>query len=69
MPGMKMPVYISNIKFTEETISELVDKAGSARSALLWARSYGFWLGTGLGIFLTLAGLVIAIRLRRQTLA
>jgi len=62
MPGMKMPVYISNLSFTDDTVADLVDTAESARSMLLWAKVYGFWLGIGVGIVLVLAGVLGAIR-------
>ncbi len=61
-PGMKMPVYISSLSFTDGTIADLVDTAESARSMLLWARVYGFWLVIGVGIVLTLVGVMRAIR-------
>ncbi len=63
-PGMKMPVYVSSLSFTNDTITDLVDTAGSARSMLLWARVYGFWLVIGVGIVLTLVGVLGAIRSR-----
>jgi len=61
-PGMKVPVYISSLTFTDDTIMDLVDTAGSARSMLLWAKVYGFWLVIGAGIVLTLVGVLRAIR-------
>ena len=61
-PEMIVTIYISDIKFTDDTITDLVDIAGSARTQLLWARVYGFWLVLGLGIVLTLAGVVGIIR-------
>ncbi len=61
-PGMKMPVYISSLRFTDDTITDLVDTARSARSMLLWAKVYGFWLVIGVGIVLTLVGVLRAIR-------
>ena len=61
-PGMEMPVFISSLTFTDDTIADLVDTAGSARSMLLWARVYGFWLVIGVGIVLTLVGVLRAIR-------
>ncbi len=63
-PGTQMPVYVSSIKFTDETIAEMVDTAKSARMLLLWAQVYGFWLAIGVGIVLILMGLVGAIRFR-----
>jgi len=63
-PGMEMPVYISSLKFTDSTITDLVDTASSARGMLLWAKVYGFWLGIGIGSVLTLVGVVRAIRTR-----
>jgi len=63
-PGMKMPVYVSSLTFTDDTIADLVDTARSARSMLLWAKVYGFWLVIGVGIVLTLVGVLRAIRTR-----
>jgi len=65
-PGMKLPVYISDLSFTEETTADLVDTAKSARSMLLWAKVYGFWLGIGLGCILTLVGVTGALRSRPE---
>ena len=65
-PGMKVSVYVSSLTFTEETTTDLVDTARSARTALLWARVYGFWLGIGLGVVLTLVGVLGAIRSRSR---
>jgi len=62
VPGMKMPVYISSLTFTDDTITDLVDTARSARSMLLWAKVYGFWIVIGVGIVLTLVGVLRAIR-------
>jgi hypothetical protein len=64
MPDMKVPIYISDITFTDDTMTDLLDIAGSARTQLLWARVYGFWLVIGLGIILTLVGVVGIIRAR-----
>ena len=61
-PGMEMPIYISNLSFTDDTITDLVDTAKSARSMLLWAKVYGFWLVIGVGIVLTLVGVLRTIR-------
>ena len=69
VPGMKMPVYVSSLRFTEDTITDLVDTARSARSMLLWAKVYGFWLGIGVGIVLTLVGVLGAIRTRPREVA
>ena len=68
-PGMKMPVYISSLMFTDDTITDLVDTARSARSMLLWARVYGFWLVIGVGIVLTLVGVLGAIQTRPREVA
>jgi len=68
-PGMKMPVYISSLRFTDDTITDLVDTARSARSMLLWAKVYGFWLVIGVGIVLTLVGVLGAIRTRPREMA
>ena len=56
MPDMEVPIFISDIQYTDETLADLVDTAKSARTQLLWAKVYGFWLVIGLGIVLTLAG-------------
>ena len=61
-PGMKMTVYVSTLRFTNDTITDLIDTASSARSMLLWAKVYGFWIVIGVGIILTLVGVLRAIR-------
>ncbi len=61
-PGMKQPIYISDLTFTDDTIADLLDTAKGARTGLLWARVYGFWLVIGLGIVLTLVGVLGIIR-------
>lgn len=61
-PGTKMPFYSSTLQFTDETIAELVDKASSGRTMLLWASVYGFWIVIGVGIALMLVGVVKNIR-------
>ena len=63
-PGMEMPVYISSLTFTDDTIADLVDTAKSARTQLSWATVYGFWLGIGVGIVLVLVGMLGATRSR-----
>ncbi len=60
--GRKIPVYISSIAFTDNTVTDLVDTAADARSMLLWATVYGFWIAIGVGIVLIAVGVVIAIR-------
>ena len=62
--GLEAPVYISSLKFTDDTITGLVDTASSARSMLHWAKVYGFWLVIGVGVVLTLVGVLGAIRTR-----
>jgi len=64
MPGMTITVFISDLKFTDDTIADLVDTAKSARTMILWAEVYGFWLGIGLGIVLMLVGVLGAARTR-----
>jgi hypothetical protein len=63
-PGMTAPVYISDIHFTDDTIDEMVDTASSARTMMLWASVYGFWIVIGIGIVLMLVGVVVNIRAR-----
>jgi hypothetical protein len=69
MPGMKVPVYVSSLMFIDDTITDMVDTARSARSMLLWAKVYGFWLVIGAGIVLTLVGVLRAIRSRPRGVA
>ena len=68
-PEMIVTIYISDIKFTDDTITDLVDIARSARTQLLWAKVYGFWLVLGLGIVLMLVGVVGIIRARPREAA
>lgn len=63
-PGMEIPSYISSISFTDDTVDKFVDRAASARSMLLWATVYGFWIAIGLGCALILGGVVMAFRTR-----
>jgi len=65
-PGMKVSVYVSSLEFAEDTTADLVDTARSARTALLWARVYGFWIGIGLGAVFPLGGGLGGIRSRSQ---
>ena len=68
-PEMIVTIYISDINFTDDTITDLVDIAGSARTQLLWAKVYGFWLCLGLGIVLMLVGVVGIIRAKPREAA
>lgn len=61
-PDMKVPYYISSISFTDDTIADLIDTATSARSMILWASFYGFWIAIGVGVALIVVGVVMAIR-------
>lgn len=61
-PDMKAPYYISSISFTEDTIADLVSTATDARSMILWATFYGFWIAIGVGAALIVIGVVIAVR-------
>jgi hypothetical protein len=61
-PDMKVPYYISNIVFNEETIAELVDDAAGNRSMILWVSFYGFWIVIAVGAALVASGVVTAIR-------
>lgn len=65
-PGTKMPTYVSSLRFTDDTIAHLLSTAKSARSMLLWAKVYGFWLVIGLGILLMLVGILGAIKTRER---
>jgi hypothetical protein len=57
-----MPVYINSMSFTDDTVVDMVDTAGSTRSLILWATVYGFWIVIGLGAVLTLGGVLVAAR-------
>jgi hypothetical protein len=57
-----MPVYVNTMSFTDDTIADMVDTAGSTRSLMLWATVYGFWMAIGLGAVLTLGGVIVAAR-------
>jgi len=57
-----MPVYINSMSFTDDTISEMVDTASSARNMILLATVYGFWIVIGLGAVLTVGGVIMAAR-------
>jgi len=57
-----MPVYINSMSFTDDTVTDMVDTAGGARSLILWATVYGFWIAIGLGAALMLGGLAVATR-------
>ncbi len=57
-----MPVYINSMSFTDDTVADMVDTASSARSLILWATVYGFWIVIGLGAVLTLGGVIVAAR-------
>lgn len=61
MQGMKIPYYISDISFTDDTIDYLVDDASSNRSMILWASVYGFWIAIGVGVALIVTGLVMFV--------
>jgi len=65
-PGREMTVYDSRLTFTDDTTADLVDIAKNARTLLLWATVYGFWLVIGVGVVLTLVGLVGIIRGRAR---
>jgi hypothetical protein len=61
-PETKMPYYISNIVFNDDTIAELVNDAQSNRSLILWVSVYGFWIAIVVGAALVVTGVVMAIR-------
>lgn len=64
--GMEMTVYDSSLIFTDDTMADLLDTAKSARTQMLWATVYGFWLVIGVGIVLTLVGVIGIIRARQR---
>ena len=56
------PAFISDVKFTDGTIADLVDTAQSARTQLLWFGIYIPWIVIGLGGILTVVGVVTIVR-------
>lgn len=62
LPGDPIPIYVNYFAFTSETTDEMVDTATSARSMILWATVYGFWIVIGVGAALIVVGVVMAIR-------
>ena len=57
-----MPVLINESTYTDATVDEMVDLAGSTKNLILWASVYGFWVVVALGGILAVAGLVRASR-------
>jgi hypothetical protein len=49
MMGQKIPVQISNVRYAEQTITELMDVARDAQKMLLWFETVIPWLLIGLG--------------------
>ncbi len=49
MMGQKIPVQISNVRYAEQTIVELMDVAKDAQKMLLWFETVIPWLLIGLG--------------------
>lgn len=62
LPGDPIPIYVNYFAFTSETTDGMVDTATSARSMILWATVYGFWIVIGVGAALIVVGVVMAIR-------
>jgi len=60
------PVFFGTTSFAEETIADLVDVAGSARTKLLWFRTYLPWLLIGLGLIALVAVAIGVTRTARQ---
>ena len=58
----EMPVFISEIAFTDETVDELVDIAKDARTKLRWFGSYIPWIVIALGIVLVIVSIAVMLR-------
>ncbi|UCC61107.1 MAG: DUF3068 domain-containing protein [Dehalococcoidia bacterium] len=68
--GQKMPVQISELKYTEGTIAGMMDTARSAKWMLLWFRTLVPWIAIGFGCFLVGASAAtVAIRSVRKAKA
>jgi len=67
MMGMQVPVQISNLQFTQDTIASLMDTARSAHWMLLWFRTLIPWMAIGFGAFLVVAaGVTVMVRNLRK---
>ncbi|MCF7635226.1 MAG: hypothetical protein LLF82_000708 [Dehalococcoides mccartyi] len=49
-PSVSIPIFISTIAYTSETIDEMVSTAESTQSLIMWASVYAFWIVVGVGI-------------------
>lgn len=68
--GIKTPVQISELRYTEETIASLMDTARSASWMLLWFRTLVPWIAIGFGCFLVGGSAVtVAVRSIRKARA
>ena len=62
VPQVKMKAFISDIRFTQDTVDEFVDTGRDARSMLRWFGLYVPWIVIGLGIVLFIGGMVFMVR-------
>jgi len=68
--GQKIPVQISELRYTEGTIAGMMDTARSAKWMLLWFRTLVPWIAIGFGCFLTgSAAATVAVRSIRKARA
>ena len=60
--GNKVPLQISNVRYAEATIVDLMDVAKNAQTMLLWFESIIPWLLIGIGAVLIIVGAVFIVR-------
>ncbi|MBM3155972.1 MAG: DUF3068 domain-containing protein [Chloroflexi bacterium] len=67
MASGKVPVQIANVKWTEQTISELVDVAKDAVKMLFWFETVVPWLLIGIGAIILIVGVAAIARGRTKS--
>lgn len=61
--GTKMPIHISNVRYAESTIIDLMNTARSASWLLLWFRTLVPWIAIGFGAALVISpAIIVAVR-------
>ncbi|TET16333.1 MAG: DUF3068 domain-containing protein [Dehalococcoidia bacterium] len=68
MMGMKVPIQVSELRYAEETIEDLMDIAKYAHTMLLWLRTIVPWILIGLGAVMVLVDVLVLpiIQARRE---
>jgi hypothetical protein len=67
MMGQKIPIQISNVRYAESAIVDLVDTANDARGKLLLVETVIPWVLGGVGAILVLIGLMLMSRKKGDT--